>query len=82
MTVVAEPTQYMNLLQLLQIKGDYENIAKAIYELIKRGEREIAYTLALEVSEINGFNKKVLDAIPVGPKLEVQRKALADIISG
>jgi len=82
MTVVAEPTQYMNLLQLLQIKGDYENIAKAIYELIKRGEREIAYTLALEVSEINGFNKKVLDAIPVEPKLEVQRKALADIISG
>ena len=82
MTVVAEPTQYMNLLQLLQIKGDYENIAKAIYELIKRGEREIAYTLALEVSEINGFNKKVLDAIPVEPKLEVQRKALADIIRG
>jgi len=70
MTVVAEPTQYMNLLQLLQIKGDYENIAKAIYELIKRGEREIAYTLALEVSEINGFNKKVLDAIPVEPELE------------
>jgi len=82
MIVVAEPTQYMNLLQLLQIKGDYENIAKVIYELIKRGEREIAYTLALEVSEINGFNKKVLDAIPVEPKLEVQRKALADIISG
>ena len=36
---VHEPTQYLNLLQLLQIKGDYENVAKVIYELVKRGER-------------------------------------------
>ena len=55
----------MNLLQVLQIKGDYENVARVIYELIKKGDKEIAYTLALEVSEINGFNKKVLDSIPV-----------------
>ena len=35
---VNEPIQYLNLLQLLQIKGDYENVAKVIYELVKRGE--------------------------------------------
>jgi hypothetical protein len=34
---------------VLQIKGDYEIVSKIIYELVKRGEKEIAYTLALEV---------------------------------
>ena len=42
--LVEEPNQYLNLIQILQIKGDYENAA---YELIKKGEKEIAYTLAL-----------------------------------
>jgi len=56
--------QYLNLLQLLYVKGDYELASKVIYELVKRGEKEIAYTLALEVSEIHGFNRKVLAAIP------------------
>ena len=37
--LVNEPNQYLNLLQMLQIKGDYENVAKVIYELVKRGER-------------------------------------------
>lgn len=41
------PNQYLNLLQLLQIKGDYEIVSKIIYELVKKGEKEIAYTLAL-----------------------------------
>ena len=59
------PNQYLNLLQLLQIKGDYEIVSKIIYELVKKGEKEIAYTLALEVSEIHGFNKKVLASIPI-----------------
>ena len=63
--LVNQPAHYLNLLQVLQIKGDYENVARVIYELIKKGDKEIAYTLALEVSEINGFNKKVLDSIPV-----------------
>jgi hypothetical protein len=45
--LVEEPNQYLNLIQILQIKGDYENAAKLIYELIKKGEKEIAYTLAL-----------------------------------
>jgi hypothetical protein len=40
-------------------------VARIIYELVKKGDLEVAYTLALEVSEINGFNKRVLDAIPV-----------------
>lgn len=80
--LVEEPAQYLNLLQILQIKGDYENAAKAIYELVKRGEKEIAYTLALEVSEINGFNSKVLEAIPVEPGFENERKVLNNIISG
>lgn len=66
----------------MQIKGDYENAAKVIYELIKRGEKEVAYTLALEVSEIHGFNKKVLDSIPVEPGFENDRKTLSTIISG
>jgi hypothetical protein len=61
----ASPSQYLNLLQLLQIKGDYEIVSKIIYELVKKGEKEIAYTLALEVSEIHGFNKRVLASIPI-----------------
>lgn len=64
------------------MRGDYENVARIIYELVGRGETEVAYTLALEVSQINGFNKKVLEAIPVQPDWETQRKVLADIISG
>jgi hypothetical protein len=36
-----------------------------VYDLLKNGQKEIAYTLALEVSEMNGFNKKVLAAIPI-----------------
>jgi hypothetical protein len=43
----SSPNQYLNLFQLLQIKGDYEIVSKIIYELVKRGEKEIAYTLAL-----------------------------------
>lgn len=34
---VHTPNQYLNLLQILQIKGDYEIIAKIIYELVKKG---------------------------------------------
>lgn len=34
------------------------------------------------MSEINGFNKKVLDAIPVEPDFEKERKVLSNIISG
>lgn len=79
---VSEPSQYLNLLQILQVKGDYENVARIIYELIKKDEKEIAFTLALEISEIHGFNKKVLDAIPVEPEFEAQRKVLSEVISG
>jgi len=32
---------------MLQIKGDYENVARVIYELVKQGDKEIAYSLAL-----------------------------------
>ncbi len=32
------------------MRGDYENVARIIYELVGRGETEVAYTLALEVS--------------------------------
>lgn len=41
------PSQYLNLLQVLQIKGDYETVSQIIYELVKKGEKEVAYTLAL-----------------------------------
>lgn len=67
---------------MLQIKGDYEIVSKIIYELVKRGEKEIAYTLALEVSEIHGFNKKVLASIPIEAEFEAERKILSDIIEG
>jgi hypothetical protein len=74
------PSQYLNLLQVLQIKGDYETVSQIIYELVKKGEKEVAYTLALEVSEIHGFNKKVLASIPIEADYEAERKILADII--
>jgi hypothetical protein len=32
---------------------------------VKRKQLEIAYTLALEVSEMHGFNLKVAKAIPI-----------------
>lgn len=64
------PSQYINILQVLQIKGDYEIVSRIIYELVKSGEKEVAYTLALEVSEIHGFNKKVLASIPIEPDFE------------
>jgi 26S proteasome regulatory subunit N2 len=76
------PAQYMNLLQVLQVKGDYETVSQLIYELVKKGEKEVAYTLALEVSEIHGFNKRVLASIPIEAEYEAERKILADIIEG
>jgi len=45
--LVDEPSQYLNLIQLLNFKGDYENVARIIYELVRKGDLEIAYTLAL-----------------------------------
>ena len=60
-----QATQYINLLTVLGVKGDYEAVSKIIYDCAKRGELAIAYTLALEVSEIHGFNKKVLSNIPI-----------------
>lgn len=79
---LSTPTQYLNILQILQVKGDFERVAQIIYECVKREEREIAYTLALEVSEMHGFNKKVLASIPIENAYESERKILADIIEG
>ena len=62
---VVTPSQYINILQVLYAKGDYENASRLIYECLKNNRKEIAYTLALEVSEMHGFNKKVLSAIPI-----------------
>lgn len=61
----SSPAQYISVVHLLQVKGDYEAVSKIIYDCTKRGELEIAYTLALEISEIHGFNKKVLANIPI-----------------
>ncbi len=33
----SSPTQYINLVQLLQVKGDYEAVSKIIYDCTKRG---------------------------------------------
>lgn len=60
----SSPNQYINLVQVLQVKGDYEAVSKIIYDCTKRRELEVAFTLALEISEIHGFNKKVLANIP------------------
>ncbi len=60
-----KPEQYINLLLVLGIKGDYETVSKIIYDCMRRKEEAIAYTLALEVSEMHGFNKKVLANIPI-----------------
>jgi hypothetical protein len=76
----ASPAQYISLIQLLQVKGDYEAVSKIIYDCTKRGEFEIAYTLALEISEIHGFNKKVLANIPIESEFSIQRDILAQII--
>jgi hypothetical protein len=69
-------------LQVLGVKGDYEAVSKIIYDCVKRGELEIAYTLALEVSEMHGFNKKVLSNIPIEAEFEERRSTLANIIEG
>ena len=34
----SSPSQYINLVQILQIKGDYEAVSKIIYDCTKRGE--------------------------------------------
>ena len=34
----SSPTQYINLIQVLQVKGDYEAVSKIIYDCTKRGE--------------------------------------------
>lgn len=57
--------EYLNILQILYAKGDYESASRLIYECLKSNQKEIAYTLALEVSEWHGFNKKVLSAMPI-----------------
>lgn len=31
------PSQYINLVQVLQVKGDYEAVSKIIYDCTKRG---------------------------------------------
>ena len=41
------PTQYMNILVLLKYANDYSTVATMIYELAKKSELDIAYTLAL-----------------------------------
>jgi hypothetical protein len=34
----SSPTQYINLIHVLQVKGDYEAVSKIIYDCTKRGE--------------------------------------------
>ena len=79
---VVTPSQYINILQVLYAKGDFENASRLIYECLKNKHKEVAYTLALEVSEMHGFNKKVLSAIPIESEMEAERKVLEDIIDG
>ena len=38
--------------------------------------------MALEVSEMHAFNKKVLSAIPIENEMEADRKILEDILDG
>lgn len=33
----SSPSQYINIVQLLQVKGDYEAVSKIIYDCTKRG---------------------------------------------
>lgn len=34
----SSPSQYINLIQVLQVKGDYEAVSKIIYDCTRRGE--------------------------------------------
>ena len=75
-------TQYLSMLQLLQVKGDNEAVSKLIYDLVKGGERETAFMLALEVSEMHGFSRRVLEGIPIEEGWEEERRMLGEIIEG
>ena len=33
----SSPAQYINLIQVLQVKGDYEAVSKIIYDCARRG---------------------------------------------
>lgn len=59
------PNQYINMMILFKSNNDYETVSKLIYECVKKRELEIAYTLALEVGEMHGFNHKVAAALPI-----------------
>lgn len=79
---VVSPQQYINVLQILYSKGDFEAVSRIIYDCLKTNQKEIAYTLALEVSEMHGFNKKVLASIPIEAEMENERKVLETILEG
>lgn len=74
--------QYINLVIMFKYNNDYETVSGIIYELVKRKEVEIAFTLALEVSEMHGFNLKVANAIPVEVEFEKERRDLIYILDG
>lgn len=80
--VATTPMQYINLVIMFKYNDDFATVSSIIYELIKRKELEIAYTLALEVSEMHGFNAKVAEAIPIEVGFEKERRDLIFILDG
>mgnify|MGYP000962591936 FL=1 len=76
------PIQYINLVIMFKYNDDFATVSALIYELVKRKELEIAYTLALEVSEMHGFNSKVAKAIPIEVGFEKERRDLIFILDG
>lgn len=75
-------SEYINILQILYAKGDYESASRLIYECLRSNQKEVAYTLAHEVSEWHGFNKKVLSAMPIENEMQEERKVIEGLIDG
>lgn len=76
------PMQYINMMILFKCNDDYETVSRLIYECIKKKELEIAYTLALEVGEMQGFNHKVVASLPIEVGFEKERSNLKFILEG
>ena len=57
------PQQLVNVFIFEKHVDDHEHVGKLITHTLANSQKELAYTIALEVSEINGFSNLVLESI-------------------
>lgn len=57
------PQQLINVFIFEKHVDDHQHVGKLITHTLLNKQKEVAYTIALEVSEINGFTQLVLEAI-------------------